>query len=581
VARTPNEVVQAAFVAPTSEITRRIEVYEFDGETPWQPEVWKRLLVGGSVSVDMARDERRSVDVELDNYDGILNPEPGGLWYDKVLKVFYGIRLNQKPRAPRIAIVEEFESLGQGLALKTLLARAGAKTVFYNPQVDSYDEIADFDILVSISSTYTRKRALLTEAFNRGKSVWTFGADATAGQLPLIIGAARTELAADDGLREFEKTELTSKAMLGWDPEWYLAGPQAYRPIIGAAAGTQVLANTWDETNGFSHGILYRPGDDGQGWLHIVQSRVDAPAIDEGFDSLVGFTRTMLSVLDWYVPEPLWEMQIGEYVPDAIEDADDYGDRIRFTGRDYTKRCLNSKLRKATTFAAEEKIEDVISALARNSGCRKVSLPTTGQTLGKSMTWERDTDRWSIMSDIALANNYELYFDHEGYLTMRPQQDPLLTPPSLVLTTGKGGNLISRGAKTGDSSLFNVVTVIGESSDTTIPLVYGEAVNDSPNSPSSVSAIGERTKNVSSPLVTTEAQAKELAETLLSVSSLEEFELNFESVLFPWIEPGEIVEMGTLDEKYWGPTRYLISSLSLPLDLSPMGGTGKRVTKVG
>lgn len=578
--RAPDRLVQEAFVAPTSEIVRRIEIYEFDAVTPWKPELWHRLLVGGTVSVDMSRDERRSVDVDLDNHDGVLNPAPGGLWYDKVLKVFYGIRLHQKERAPRVAIVEEHESIGQGLALKSLLAQAGAKVAFYNPQIVSYAEIEDFDILVSIASTRTQKLALLTEAFNRGKSIVTLGADATSAQLPLIVGGSSAGLASDPGVRDYEKTGLTSQAMLGWEPEWTLAGPQSYRRITAAAAGTQVLANTWDETNGFSPGILYRPGADGQGWLHLVQNRFDAAAIESEYASLVGFVRTMLQVLDYYTPEPVWEMQIGEFVPDAIEDADDYGDRIRFTGRDYTKRCLGSKLRKATTFTAEQRIEDVIRALALNARCSKIELPTTGQTLGKAMTWERDTDRWSIMNDIALANNYELYFAPDGFLTMRKQQDPLLTPPTLVLTTGTGGNLISRGAKTGDSNLFNVVTVIGESSDTTIPLVYGEAVNDSPNSPSSVSAIGERTKNISSPLVTSEAQARELAETMLSVSSLEEFELDFQAVLFPWIEAGEIVEMGATDESYWGPTRYMISSLNLPLDLSPMSGNGKRVTKV-
>lgn len=575
----PDRMIQEAFVAPTSEIVRRVEIYEQDGTTPWRPEIWARLLVGGTVSVDMARAERRSIDCELDNFDGALNPVPGGLWYDKVLKAYYGIVLDQKPREPRIAIVEEYEAPGQGLALKTLLARAGAKVVFYNPQAVRLSELEEFDVLVSVSSSHSRKLALLTAAYEQGKSVITLSPNVTNAQLPLLVGNTGA-VVTDPGLREFEKAELTSPAMLGWEPDWLLTGPHSYRKIATAAPGAEVLAQTWDETNGHSVGALYRRGGDGQGWLHLVQDRFDTGSIDEGFDSLAGFMGAMLRVLDWYTPEPRWEMQIGEFVADAIEDADEGGDRIRFTGRDYTKRCLNSKLRKATTFGANEKIEDVIRVLALNARCWKIELPTTGQTLGKAMTWERDTDRWSIMSDIALANNYELYFGADGFLTMRPQQDPLLTPPTLVLTTGIGGNLISRGKKTGDSNLFNVVTVIGESSDSATPLVYGEAVNDAPNSPSSIDEIGERTKNISSPLVTTEAQARELAETMLSVSSLEEFELNFESVLFPWIEPGEIVEMGSVDEKYWGPSRYMISTLNLPLDLSPMSGTGKRVTKV-
>jgi hypothetical protein len=76
-------------------------------------------------------------------------------------------------------------------------------------------------------------------------------------------------------------------------------------------------------------------------------------------------------------------------------------------------------------------------------------------------------------------------------------------------------------------------------------------------------------------------QAIELAKSLLSVAALEEFELDFSSVLFPWIEPGEIVEMYDPDSEYWGPSRYLLTSLTFPLDLSPMSGKGKRVINVG
>lgn len=577
---TPDRLVQEAFVAPTSEITRRVEIYEFDGKTPWKPETWGTALVSGSVSIDMSRDERRSVDVELNNEDGAFDPKAGGLWYDKVLKVFYGIQLNQTDREPKLAIVEEFESIGQGLALKTLLAQAGIQSVFYDPQIEDYDQIEDFDIIISISSDRTRKLSLLTEAFNRGKSVMTFGLNATAAQLPYVIGAAASSLSTDSDLRTFEKTDLVDLAMNGWQSDWQLEGPHSYRKINTAAAGAMVLANTWDATNGFSVGIILRAEMAGPLWLHTMQNDFTLGAFDQGSDLFASFLGALVERIDYYVPQPLWEMQIGEFVPDSIEDADEYGERIKFTGRDYAKRCLNSKLTKATMFTKSQKIEDVIKSLALNCKISKINLPVTNFTLGKDMTWERDTDRWAIMKAIALANNYEIYFDNAGWLIMRPQQDPLLTPPSLVLTTGIGGNLVARGAKTGDSQLFNHVTVIGESSDSSVPLVFGEAINNNPNSPSSIDAIGERTKNISSPLVTSEGQATELARTMLSVSALEEFELNFEAVLFPWIEAGEIVEMGEPEGTYWGPTRYLISNLTLPLDLSPMSGNGKRVTRV-
>jgi len=185
------------------------------------------------------------------------------------------------------------------------------------------------------------------------------------------------------------------------------------------------------------------------------------------------------------------------------------------------------------------------------------------------------------MNEIALANNYELYFDHEGYLVMREFADPLLTPASLTLKTGPGGNLVSLGAKTEDSKLFNHIVVVGESSDSNTPPVYAEAINTSATSPTSVVEIGDRVNTTTSALVTTIAQAQELAASLLAVSQLEQFEMQFTSTLLPWIEPGEIIDMEVEEDTYWGPDRYLLTSLTLPFDLSPMSGNGKRVEKVG
>lgn len=581
-ANAPSRDIQEAFVAPTTEIVRRVELYDYDGVTPFRANLWPDILIGGSVSADQGRDERRSLDLELDNFSGLLDPEVDGLWYDKVIKVFYGLRLSQEEREPKVLIVEEYESVGQALLLKRIMAEAGISVVHYNPQVESYAEVEDFDILVSISSTYTRKLTLLTTAFEHGKSILTFGQDSTASQLPYIINTSAASLSTSTTERSFERTELVDPAMVGWD-NWVLLGPHSYRKILSVKADAVVLANTWDQANGFSPGIVMRTDPNGNRWIHVLQNDfADARFEDDDLDIFVGFMATATDRLDYYAPKEIWETQIGEFVPDEVSDADSHPARsIKVTGRDYTARCLGSELTKATAFGKNEPIESVIRAVAVNAGIRKFNLPATGKTLGKDMTWERGTNRWQIIKDISLANNYEVYFNATGFLTLRPQQDPLTTPPELKLETGIGGNLVSRSRKTSGASIKNYVTVVGESSDTTAPLVYGEAKNTSANSPTSIQRLGDRTRNETNSLVTSNEQAKEIAEALLAVSSLQEYELSFESVLFPWIEPGEIVEMMEDDDTSWGPARYLLSTLTLPLDLGPMSGTGKRIVKVG
>jgi hypothetical protein len=286
-----------------------------------------------------------------------------------------------------------------------------------------------------------------------------------------------------------------------------------------------------------------------------------------------------MQYLDTFVPVTYWEAQIGEFMVDSLSNSDD-GDTISVTGRDYTKRCLLSKFVNSTGYSIGQNIGTIVRSIAVNAGITKFNMPIITDTLQRDLVYERGTERWKAMKEIADASNYELYFDANGFMVMRKYQDPLLTPPTLELTTGEWGNLVTASNKASDSRLFNHVVVSGESNDSTIPPVAAEARNVLPNSPSSIQRIGDRVVEIKSSLVTTVAQAQELANTYLRVSSLEEFELDFTSILLPWIEPGEILEIEQERENKYVPTRYLLSNLTLPLDLGPMSGNGKRVTIV-
>ena len=254
---------------------------------------------------------------------------------------------------------------------------------------------------------------------------------------------------------------------------------------------------------------------------------------------------------------------------------------MSLTCRDMVKRCRQSKLVTATTFSKGRSIESIIETMAANSSIARRRLPVTGKSLDRDMTWESDTERWEIMKELATSFNYDLRFDSTGTLVMTEFSDPLSAPVSLDLTVGAQGNLVSRGLRTSDSRLFNHVVVVGEGSDSSTPPVWAEAINDNPRSPSSVSELGDRVIRHTSPLISTLAQARELANSMLSIAALEEFELDFATPLLPWIEPGQILRLTDEAAGSWGPNRFLISTLSYPLDLSPMSGSGKRVINVG
>ena len=371
VVQQPAPAVYDAFIDSTARITRRLEIYEKDAATPWRQNKWNSLL-GGNVTVDYSRDDRRNAEFTLNNFDGSFDHAPNGFWYDKVFKFFYGI------------------------------------------------------------------------------------------------------------------------------------------------------------------------------------------------ETPVGY----------------WECPIGVFLPDLLTDDDD-GD-MKVSCRDYTKKCLDSKFAAATMFTAGTPIESVIKTLALNSGITNFNIPSTGKTLPKDVVYEADTERWKPMKEIANTSGYQIFFDASGALTLQLFRDPFLTPPTLALSVGERGNLIKVGKRASDTSLKNHVVVAGESNDSKIPPVFAEARNTMQGSASSVALIGERTVRYTSALVTTEWQAQQMANTYLQVSCLEEFELNFTSVLFPWLEAGDILEntQPRRGSDMYNPTRYLLSSFALPLDLGSMTGNGKRVTIV-
>ena len=95
----PPALAEAAIIGPTSEIVRRIELFESDAITPWNSGLNDDRLIDGTVTIDYSRDERRSVDLELDNTDFALQHAPTALWYDKIIKVFQGKPLS-RPQPP-------------------------------------------------------------------------------------------------------------------------------------------------------------------------------------------------------------------------------------------------------------------------------------------------------------------------------------------------------------------------------------------------------------------------------------------------------------------------------------------------
>lgn len=588
----PSRVIDA-FLQPVSHVTRRIEIYESDGIAPWKPHLWSDILVanGGSVSANYGEKERRTFECELDNHSGELDPVPGGLWYDKIFKVFYGVEVNDHGgNQPRIVIIEEKDAPGQAQALRAIMFESGFTNVHFNPDVQSVDDLDNADIVIGISGDTRAHTAIYNDAFARGKGVITFGANPNQYTFAGVVGNVQAGTFTDT----YAEFEPTNSSMFSSSTRWSINTPSPYKRIASTHASATVAADVvhFGETGTTgSPGIVVREMSGTGGWVHVMQHHFNrsvfsdqggtfSPTSYESFKEFIGATVTYLfgnAGMDYY------ECQIGEFVSMSIGHANESGDTVSVSCIDYTKRCSDSKLSSATMFEEGELLETIVKAVASNCGIRKFNLPVTGELLQRDIVFERDTTRWDVMYKLTSELGYDLYFDGEGRLTMKKYVDPSTDSPNLMLKSGVGGNLVSRKLATSDARLFNHVVVVGESagsSDTEKIPVYAEVSNKDESSPTSIYKIGTRSRIETLSTVTDREKALEVANQLLAVSMLEEFDLSFSSVFFPWIEPGELVEYADETRPHWGPNRYMITSLNLPLDLGPMSGTGKRVVNL-
>lgn len=273
-----------------------------------------------------------------------------------------------------------------------------------------------------------------------------------------------------------------------------------------------------------------------------------------------------------------YDFQLGEFVVDQISEPH-FPNVMNISLRDYTKKCKTSKYAMTTAYSVGQELEEIVHTVASNAGITKFLLPVTGITVGKAFQFERGTERWEAIRQIVMAYDHDAYFDEAGYLVLAPYQDPVTSPVVATFKTGSDGNLASYDKSTNDGRLYNHIVVTGDTSDSSVIPVSAEATNTEPSSPTRIAKIGDRVYEYVSSFITTEEQAQAVADSFLRIHALEEYNLNFGAIAYPWLDAGYITifeDPVTLES-----IRMLLSSISIPLSPGTMTGTGKRVRLVG
>lgn len=572
----PVTAAHAAFLAPVTRHTRRVDIYEQDATTPW---LLGAKFTEGTVTVDYGRAERRAVDITLDNDDGSVRYAPDNFWYDKVLKVYRGVEyfedsiskvdtaLNYVPNPSFEVGLTGYNLTACTAAQSASWAASGTNSMRLTPSGSSTDSYANIGgdsgairLSLALNKTYTIKATgfaatnrVGSEHATRARRIVVFvRAPSLNGNVVVEYTSAIVPVNSTNGKRVSVTFNVPNDAT------------EVYFRLYNGSNNAADLVY-WDAVQITQDGTVpYFDGSLSNGrWTGTAHN-------SQSYLQLEVHNKTLSN----------WETQIGEFMIDSLKEIN-FPDTVSVTGRDYAKKMLSSKFSVATGFTSTDSLDSVIGSLAANAGivASKRLIPITGKTLGRSFVFERGVNRWDACKQLAEAHGYELFFDAQGMLVMRQFLDPSTSPLAYTFETGEFGSLVTYDKTVSDSRLFNHVVVAGEATDT-VP-VWAEAKNENPSSPTSIQEIGTRYTEYISSFITTTPQAQALADQLLAIYSLQEYDLNFSSLMLPWMEVGEIIEFIDPKATITQPDRFLLSQLNIPLGLGPMTGTGKRVTIIG
>ena len=276
-----------------------------------------------------------------------------------------------------------------------------------------------------------------------------------------------------------------------------------------------------------------------------------------------------------------WETQIGEFRIDRIS-SPHFPALTSIRGRDHTKALLGSKFAFNTLYPDNHPIEEVVRDVAFAGGIplTQMDLPLTGESLGREYIFETEGERWKAIKEVCQAYNYEVFFKPDGILTMRQFQDPTTLPVSYTFKTGlETGNLASYDKEATDTFLKNHIVATGENASQ-VP-VWAEAENTTVGHPTSIARIGRRTDFFKTAFIETVIQAQEVADRMLKVAALEQWNLNMESIVVPYLDVGVVVGFDDPDPGPNDPTKFLMQKFVIPLGLGAMTGTAGRVINIG
>lgn len=160
--------------------------------------------------------------------------------------------------------------------------------------------------------------------------------------------------------------------------------------------------------------------------------------------------------------------QIGLYSVEPFPETTTETMRIgEFDGRDLTWNLSQSAFSGRYSLPAGASYDFYIGAILASDGFTRFSIPASGKTLPKAITWVEDASKLKIINDLLSAiGYYSLSMDRQGVLTSFPFRSLKGSEPDLELMSGEDSTIIGAIRKEPiTSKIYNMVKITKE--DTT------------------------------------------------------------------------------------------------------------------
>lgn len=237
-------------------------------------------------------------------------------------------------------------------------------------------------------------------------------------------------------------------------------------------------------------------------------------------------------------------VSLGYFRINDVEQDDAPDGPIQVSGQDRMAGIVDAKLTSPMQFGPTQQYGDVIEQLAADAYPDVViewdDLDVAGDAIGRTANVEED--RYAFMRELVTSVGKIMFFDHRGVLVIK--SPPGLTAPLWTVARGEAGVLISAGRSLSRDGVRNGILATGEALDSAPP-VRGLAVDDNPDSPTYWGGpFGKVPGTYASPLLTTDAQCRLAAETVLRRSLGLPYNVDFQAIANPALEPEDVILIG-------------------------------------